>query len=580
MEQGKPLMASDSPLVDFDAVCQKVRAAVEPARTHAVSLHDETGDVLWLSESSMGPDEHNAVLEAAEAFTNPSAAPVLAFDLGDARSAVMIRAINARHVVVGVVMIVMDSRIVAQGPPKLMTPKMQRALVLFAGMRPDRRPAPAELPPVTVPPPAAHPPKATAPAPTAARSATGTTIKARVPTPPPSANINRNSDTQTSSLSATMPFSAGPRSIAAQVQQIVSRTPARPSSAPPPSSSVPRPSTHDVANPNRGARGGGGAAIASPSVQSAGLQSPSVHSANVQSAAVQSPSRANIPNAANLGSIEPIELTLPAEFSEKSQAKNGVTPEIDRLHAALRKSPIALHIQRLVPLSKGSQLRRYEVLLRSGSEASPNAAPHAMLKAAVDNGLGSMIDRRVLTELISWLIRHPESCQAHEVMFSVNLTSTALHDEHFIKFVELCLAKSSLPKATIAFEVDASTAMTLADKVSGVAEALQRLGCPLILDDFALRTECFELLRLPGVRYVKLSPDMTTKMRTDKVSQAAITGVVQMARVLGMHTVAKRTETAAEQEWLTALGVDFVQSHAISPPVSIDSLLQPANGKI
>jgi EAL domain-containing protein (putative c-di-GMP-specific phosphodiesterase class I) len=256
-----------------------------------------------------------------------------------------------------------------------------------------------------------------------------------------------------------------------------------------------------------------------------------------------------------------------------------VTPEIDRLHAALRKSPIALHVQRLVPLSKGGQLKRYEVLLRSGSDESPNAAPHAMLKAAVENGLGSMIDRRVLSELISWLIRHPESCQANEVMFSVNLTSTALHDEHFIKFVELCLSKSSLPKATIAFEVDASTALKLPEKVGEVAMALQQLGCPLILDDFALRTECFELLRLPGVRYVKLAPEMTAKMRTDKVSQASITGVVQMARVLGMHTVAKRTETAAEQEWLTALGVDFVQSNAMSPPVGIDSLSKPANNR-
>ena len=31
-----------------------------------------------------------------------------------------------------------------------------------------------------------------------------------------------------------------------------------------------------------------------------------------------------------------------------------------------------------------------------------------MLKAAVENGLGSMIDRRVVTELIGWLVRHPE----------------------------------------------------------------------------------------------------------------------------------------------------------------------------
>ena len=225
-----------------------------------------------------------------------------------------------------------------------------------------------------------------------------------------------------------------------------------------------------------------------------------------------------------------------------------------------------------MPLTKGSQTKRYEVLLRSSADNAPNSAPQAMLKAAVENGLGSMIDRRVISELIGWLVRHPETWADSGVMFSVNLTSTALHDEHFIKFIELCLQKSALPKGTIAFEVDAPTALTLSDKITEVAGSLNRLGCPLVLDDFALRTECFQLLRLPGVRYVKLASEITAKMRTDKISQAAITGVVQMAHVLGMHTVAKRTETAAEQEWLTALGVDFVQSNALSPAVSIDSL--------
>src|ERR1700682_4935525 len=81
MEQGKPLTATDSPLVDFDAVCQRVRAAIEPARVHAVSLHDEKGDVLWLTESSMGPDEHNAAREGFETFTRVYAAPVVAYDL-------------------------------------------------------------------------------------------------------------------------------------------------------------------------------------------------------------------------------------------------------------------------------------------------------------------------------------------------------------------------------------------------------------------------------------------------------------------------------------------------------------------
>ncbi len=217
-------------------------------------------------------------------------------------------------------------------------------------------------------------------------------------------------------------------------------------------------------------------------------------------------------------------------------------------------------------------MKRYEVLLRSKSDSAPNSAPQAMLKAAVDNGLGSMIDRRVITELIGWLVHHPDVWKSTAVLFSVNLTTTALHDEHFIKFVGLCLAKSSLPTGMIAFEVDTSTAVKLADKMSEVAAALHRLACPLILDDFALKTECFDLLRLPGVRYIKLAPEITAKMRTDKLSQAAVTAVVQMARVLGMHTVAKRTESAAEQEWLTALGVDFVQSNSMSPPVAIESL--------
>jgi EAL domain-containing protein (putative c-di-GMP-specific phosphodiesterase class I) len=541
MEQGNPLMQSESPLVDFDAVCQKVRASLEPNRTHAVSLHDETGDVLWLSESSMGPDEHNAVREAAEAFANPAAAPILSFDLGDSKSAVMVRAVNARRANVGLIMIVMDTRIVAQGAPKLMTPKLQRALVQFAGMRPDRAPA---APPEAAPNPSRAPPSA----PAALRSA-----------PPKAARAPSAQSAPAQSASA--PLAVGPRTIAAQLEQIVSRGPLRTPSLDP--ATVSRPASY-VSHVSATRSASNGAAASASRSTAASHATSAAHAARV------APARPGVT----------AEETAPEPAEKRPAHKGGVPPEIDRLNAAMRKSPIVLYVQRLVPLSKGSQLKRYEVLLRSGSEEAPNSAPHAMLKAAVENGLGSMIDRRVVTELIGWLVRHPDSWQTNEVMFSVNLTTTALHDEHFMKFIELCLAKSSLPKGTIAFEIDAPTALTLAGKISDVAAALHSLGCPLVLDDFALRTECFELLRLPGVRYLKLAPDLTSKMRTDKVSQAAITAVVQMARVLGMHTVAKRTDTAAEQEWLTALGVDFVQSNAVSPAAAIDILHKAARAKI
>jgi EAL domain-containing protein (putative c-di-GMP-specific phosphodiesterase class I) len=559
MEQGKPLNVMDSPLVDFDAVCQKVRAALEPARAHAVSLHDENGDVLWLSESSMGPDEHNAVLEAIEAFSNPKAPPILAYDLGDARSAVLLRAVSARRAMVGAIMIVLDSRVIRydeHGAIKFMTPKLQRVLIDFAGMRPDADPQPEMQLAPEPPPPAAKP--AARPAAPAAKAATpGRKPQLAEPLAPsaPASNVawtararpaNAASATR-SAGNAPAPAARAPAARAAAARPAPAATPKKPPAAP----MTPAPDADEL---------------------ELTLDDPSPPPV---ARAARTPGRPAAPDPAPAAPPPtPVERVLEDALDKQPP----VSPEIDRLHAALRKSPIALHVQRLVPLTKGSQLRRYEVLLRSGSE--DNAAPHAMLKAAVDNGLGSMIDRRVVTELVAWLVRHPDVWQHHAVMFSVNLTTTALHDEHFIKFVGLCLAKSTLPKSMIAFEVDVATAVKLAPRLAEVAAALDRLGCPLVLDDFSLKTECFDLLRLPGVRYVKLAPQITHKMRTDKLAQASITAVVQMARVLGMHTVAKRMETAAEQEWLTALGVDFVQSHSMSPPASIDSLAPPAKARV
>jgi EAL domain-containing protein (putative c-di-GMP-specific phosphodiesterase class I) len=518
MEQGKPFSATESPLVDFDAVCQRVRAAVEPARAHAVSLHDENGDVLWLSESSMGPDEHNAVREALDSFTRSESSPVLAYDLGDARSALLLRAVNARRALVGAVMVIMDTRAIksdARGLTKLLTPKLQRALTDFSGMRPDIEPSSG--PAAVKDSPVVQGPAATK-APPAVKAAAVGHGPAAVKSPPEPIGSKSSGTSATARVRALAAAAPGSVKMSAPVG-------ARPPGAAPTS---PKPS----------------AAAAIPVRQ-----------------APAPPAPPSMPGLPAVGPQAPSEKRAPE-----------ISPQIDRLHAALRRSPIALHVQRLVPLTKGSQLKRYEVLLRSKSDDAPNAAPQAMLKAAVDNGLGSMIDRRVITELVGWLVHHPDVWQSNAVMFSVNLTATALHDEHFIKFVGLCLAKSSLPKAMIAFEVDVATAIKLSARVAEVSAALHRLGCPMVLDDFALKTECFELLRLPGIRYVKLAPEITAKMRTDKISQAAITAVVQMARVLGMHTVAKHTETAAEQEWLTALGVDFVQSHAMSPPAAIETL--------
>jgi EAL domain-containing protein (putative c-di-GMP-specific phosphodiesterase class I) len=48
---------------------------------------------------------------------------------------------------------------------------------------------------------------------------------------------------------------------------------------------------------------------------------------------------------------------------------------------------------------------------------------------------------------------------------------------------------------------------------------------------------------------------------------------------MGLQTVAKRVQSGDHSSWLTALGVDFVQSFEVSPPVALDSLLPTPVGQ-
>jgi EAL domain-containing protein (putative c-di-GMP-specific phosphodiesterase class I) len=64
-------------------------------------------------------------------------------------------------------------------------------------------------------------------------------------------------------------------------------------------------------------------------------------------------------------------------------------------------------------------------------------------------------------------------------------------------------------------------------------------------------------------------------MSGDKRRQAIVAGIAQMARVLGMHTCAKRIETPTDRRWLAALKIDFAQGFAFSEPLPLASLTGP-----
>jgi EAL domain-containing protein (putative c-di-GMP-specific phosphodiesterase class I) len=250
-------------------------------------------------------------------------------------------------------------------------------------------------------------------------------------------------------------------------------------------------------------------------------------------------------------------------------AASAANAELDRMFATIRDQAIELHLQQLVRLRSSARSRRYEVLLRSRAEGD-SAAPQALLRAAREHGLESMIDRRVISQLIAWLVKRRSTFRGDPPMFSVNLSGTALGEDHFFKFVDLCVKKAQLPAGILGFEIAESACRAAPDRALRALEFFRELACPVVLDDFTMHSDVLALLDRPGIKLVKLDAQLTTGALGSRMREAHVVSLVQAMRVLGMQTVAKRVEDEAEREWLTALGVDFVQSFKFEPPKPLE----------
>ncbi|MEO8063954.1 MAG: EAL domain-containing protein [Pseudomonadota bacterium] len=255
-----------------------------------------------------------------------------------------------------------------------------------------------------------------------------------------------------------------------------------------------------------------------------------------------------------------------------TKPKPPVPLPLEAVYAQIRQQEVVLRVQQLVRLRKAEGVRRFEVLLRhmvDGEETSPER----VMQTAANHGLASMIDRRVIGELIAWLHRNPSVWKKDPPSFSVNLSDAAVIEPHFISFVESCLHKAALPPGLIGVEFSERVCLTHTEQVVRALDVFARIGVPVAIDDFNVVGAGMPILDHSAVRLLKIDADLTTNALQHRLTQARVVGLVQTAKVMGLQTVAKRVLGGDHSNWLTALGVDFVQSFEASPPVALDSLL-------
>ena len=243
-----------------------------------------------------------------------------------------------------------------------------------------------------------------------------------------------------------------------------------------------------------------------------------------------------------------------------------------RIEQALDDDGFRLFAQRIEPLHHGSRGLRAEVLLRLPNDEGGLELPEAFLPAAERFHLSSRIDRWVLRRIIEWMRALPSLAGIE--MLSLNLSGQSIADRAFHRYVHEALSEAGeRVRRRLCFEITEAAAITHLSDTVGFIEQVRAVGVRVALVDFGAGTSSFGYLKHLPVDLLKIDGQFIRDLDTDALDQAAVRCFVEVARVVGVRTVAVAVEKPAILERLRELGIDEVQGFLLHQPAPVDDLV-------
>ncbi len=214
----------------------------------------------------------------------------------------------------------------------------------------------------------------------------------------------------------------------------------------------------------------------------------------------------------------------------------------------------------------------FEVLLRM-READGSITPAGkIISAAESNGRIAVIDKWVLNNTLEWVSMHQEHLKNTQFV-CLNLSGGSLNDEKFIKDAFSILAQYGRTVERLCIEITESVALHDLDNTRRFIDRVRGFGAKIALDDFGAGYTSFSYLKELPADALKIDGAFVRGVNTHPANLAIVEAIVELARNLGMKSIAEWAEDRATVESLSQIGVDFVQGFAIARPQEPGKLL-------
>ena len=204
-----------------------------------------------------------------------------------------------------------------------------------------------------------------------------------------------------------------------------------------------------------------------------------------------------------------------------------------------------------------------EALIRWNHPQRGILAPDTFLKIAEDLNVSATLDQIVLQTVLTDQMRWT-AAGIHVPKVSVNVSSKRLNDAKLIDTLQTL----AISPGSIAFELVESIFLDESeDVVTDNLERIKALGIDIEIDDFGTgHTSIVSLLKLKPKR-LKIDRQLVMPIINAPQERALVRSIIEIAKSLGVETVAEGVETMQHATLLRELGCDLLQGYAFARPL-------------
>ena len=238
------------------------------------------------------------------------------------------------------------------------------------------------------------------------------------------------------------------------------------------------------------------------------------------------------------------------------------------LRQAMANGELTLNYQPIVDLEEGRVLS-CEALMRWKHPERGFVSPALFIPIAEETGLISAFGAWVLKEACRAAMLWPG-----HVRVAVNLSAAQVREGGIMEAVVRALDESGLDAHRLELEVTETLLLQDDAKTLETLHRLQAIGLTIALDDFGTGYASLSYLRNFPFDRVKIDQSFVRDLPLKPHCQAIVRAVVQLARMLGMRSVAEGVETEEHLAQVQDAGCTEVQGYLLARPVPEDMVVR------